>query len=76
MSKIVLNPKHLMNTTTALLLVAFVASCSRSPYKKRKGCRGNGSWYGHRNLGIVDTFQNNNSSDFYWCGRPNISKNL
>jgi hypothetical protein len=31
-------------------LIILVTSCS-SPYKKRKRCRGNGSWYGNRNLG-------------------------
>ncbi len=36
-----------------LVLLGFIilgTSCS-SPYKKRKRCRGNGSWYGNRNLG-------------------------
>ena len=33
-----------------LLITILIVSCS-SPYKKRKRCRGNGSWYGNRNLG-------------------------
>lgn len=33
-----------------LLGLTILSSCS-SPYKKRKRCRGNGSWYGNRNLG-------------------------
>jgi|GEM_PF-5956797 len=34
------------------LLVFLLASCS-SPYKKRRRCKGNGSWYGKRNLSVV-----------------------
>ncbi len=34
-----------------LLLSLVVSSCARSPYKKRKPCKGNGSWYGNRGLG-------------------------
>ncbi|WCL82570.1 hypothetical protein PPO43_05590 [Saprospira sp. CCB-QB6] len=34
------------------LLVFLLASCS-SPYKKRRRCRGNGSWYGKRNLSMT-----------------------
>lgn len=33
-----------------LLTVILTTSCG-STYKKRKRCRGNGSWYGNRNLG-------------------------
>jgi hypothetical protein len=33
-----------------LAMIILGTSCS-SPYKKRKRCRGNGSWYGNRNLG-------------------------
>lgn len=36
-----------------------MTSCG-SPYKKRKRCRGNGSWYGNRNLG--STPQSNQNS--------------
>ena len=31
-------------------LIILVTSCS-SPHKRRKRCKGNGSWYGNRNLG-------------------------
>lgn len=42
-------------TLSALLLtVVIIASSCGSPYKKRKRCRGNGSWYGNRNVGAVD----------------------
>lgn len=37
-----------------LFLVLFIASSCGSPYRKRKRCRGNGSWYGNRNLGAAD----------------------
>lgn len=33
----------------AILAIGF-ASCSPSPYKKRKPCRGKGNWYNNRNL--------------------------
>lgn len=36
----------------AALIVSFT-SCGHSPYKKRKKCTGNGSWYGNRNLGYM-----------------------
>lgn len=37
-----------------VLTVVLFSSCGSSPYKKRKGCRGNGGWYGKRNLGAID----------------------
>lgn len=37
----------------ALVGISALSSCGSSPYKKRKGCRGNGSWYGNRNLGAI-----------------------
>ena len=46
--------------TLALVVVCTVSmlsSCGSSPYKKRKGCKGNGSWYGKRNLGAIDKIQ-------------------
>lgn len=47
-----------MKNVSQLLVLVFVltifASCGSSPYKKRKGCRGNGSWSGNRNLGAID----------------------
>lgn len=36
-----------------LVGVSVLSSCGSSPYKKRKNCRGNGSWYGNRNLGAI-----------------------
>ncbi len=35
--------------SAAVLLI--VSSCGSS-YKKRKTCRGNGSWYGNRNVSV------------------------
>lgn len=47
-----------MKNLPLLLVLVFVitalASCGSSPYKKRKGCKGNGSWSGKRNLGATD----------------------
>jgi len=47
-----------MKNSSLLLVLVFIltilASCGSSPYKKRKGCKGNGSWSGNRNLGAVD----------------------
>lgn len=42
------------------LLTIIITSCN-SPYKKRKRCKGNGSWYGNRNLG----YQNPNPENTY-----------
>ena len=46
--------KKSFSIVTLLLTVMFIATSCGSPYKKRKGCKGNGSWYGNRNLGAVD----------------------
>ncbi|CAA6829239.1 MAG: Unknown protein [uncultured Aureispira sp.] len=47
-----------MKNVSQLLVLVFVltilASCGSSPYKKRKACKGNGSWSGKRNLGAID----------------------
>ncbi|BDS14835.1 hypothetical protein [Aureispira anguillae] len=47
-----------MKNLSLLLILVFVitalASCGSSPYKKRKGCKGNGGWYGKRNLGAIE----------------------
>jgi hypothetical protein len=34
--------------------VFLLSSCASSPYKQRKKCRGNGGWYGNRNLSKLD----------------------
>lgn len=37
----------------SILFTIFISSsCSNPVYKKRKKCKGNGSWYGNRNLGL------------------------
>ncbi len=56
--------KNLSLLCVIVLVVTTLASCGSSPYKKRKGCRGNGSWYGKRNLGAVD-FDKNTTQDIY-----------
>ena len=55
--------KKSLTIAALLLTVLFVATSCGSPYKKRKSCRGNGSWYGNRNLGAVD--QKANKADVY-----------
>ena len=42
------------------LAVFVLASCG-SPYKKRRRCRGNGSWYGNRNLSQAPAAQESKS---------------
>lgn len=44
--------KKLTTLGLTLLSLSFFASCSQST--KRKGCKGNGSWYGKRNLSKMD----------------------
>jgi hypothetical protein len=48
--------KKIIILLTLAVVVTTVSSCGSS-YKRRKSCRGNGSWYGNRNLGAVE--QNN-----------------
>jgi hypothetical protein len=50
-------------TALVLFVLAITVSSCGSSYKKRKTCRGNGSWYGNRNLGAVE--QNTNHQDIY-----------
>ena len=40
-----------------VLFIVSLSSCGSSPYKKRKGCNGQGGWYNNRNLSIQDTNQ-------------------
>lgn len=42
--------KNLFVLLIAVFCFGAMTSCA-STYKKRKGCKGNGSWYGKRNLG-------------------------
>ena len=46
--------KNLSLFLVLIFVLTILASCGSSPYKKRKGCKGNGSWSGNRNLGAVD----------------------
>ena len=41
-----------------VILVLLLTSCSRV-ITKRKRCRGNGSWYGNRNLSVIDSIRYN-----------------
>ena len=53
--------KQIFALVALAVIVVTVSSCG-SPYKKRKACRGNGSWYGNRNLGSVEQ---NNQQEIY-----------
>lgn len=55
--------KNLFVLLIALFCLGAMTSCASSPYKKRKGCRGNGGWYGNRNLSKVD--QQKATQDIY-----------
>ena len=50
-------------------VLIFLSSCGQSPYKRRKPCKGNGSWYGNRNLGSVEK----NAADVY-CLNETVQK--
>jgi hypothetical protein len=50
--------KNLFVLLIVVFCIASLTSCASSPYKKRKGCRGNGGWYGNRNLGAVEQQKN------------------
>jgi hypothetical protein len=43
----------------------FASSCTQAVFKKRKACRGNGSWYGNRNLGYEMHLKKKKSNTFY-----------
>ena len=64
-SKINFKMKKLIYLT--LILTILITSCN-SPYKKRKRCKGNGSWYGNRNIGhqtqdLHNTYTFNNTKN-------------
>lgn len=52
--------------------VSMLSSCGSSPYKKRKGCKGNGGWYGKRNLGAIDKQKAPQTQDTYVWTKENI----
>ena len=58
--------KNLIGIFTLLLAFSVLVSCGSSPYKKRKACKGNGSWSGHRNLGAIDKIQKANQNTYVW----------
>lgn len=48
-----------MKSIIGIVILILITSCSRPIHKKRKGCKGNGSWYGNRNLSqIPQSIQN------------------
>ncbi|MGH1338858.1 MAG: hypothetical protein ACRBFS_22270 [Aureispira sp.] len=49
--------KNLLVFLIAVFCLGAMTSCA-STYKKRKGCKGNGGWYGKRNLGQITPQQN------------------
>ncbi len=53
--------KQIISLVVLAVILFTVSSCG-SPYKRRKTCRGNGSWYGNRNLGSVEQL---NQQDIY-----------
>lgn len=58
--------------------VSMLSSCGSSPYKKRKGCKGNGGWYGNRNLGAVDKVQKapQTKDTYAWTTKKVQAKNI
>jgi hypothetical protein len=59
-----------------LFIVSILSSCGRSPYKKRHRCKGNGSWYGHRNLGAVDKIQKVTQKKYVWVSEEIQDKEM
>jgi len=55
--------KNLPLFLVLVFVLTILASCGSSPYKKRKACKGNGSWSGKRNLGAID--QNKTPQQMY-----------
>jgi len=53
--------KQILSLVVLAVVILTVSSCG-SPYKRRKACKGNGSWYGNRNLGSVEQ---QNQQDIY-----------
>lgn len=51
-------------TLSLLLLSILLFSCTSPVYKKRKKCKGNGSWYGNRNLGSLEKQDNQTTTLF------------
>lgn len=49
--------KHLSLILIVIFVASMISSCGSSPYKKRRGCHGKGSWYGKRNLGFNHKFE-------------------
>lgn len=49
--------KNLTLLFIALFVVSIFASCGSS--NTRKNCKGNGGWYGNRNLGAIDLNKEN-----------------
>jgi len=55
-----------MKSIIGIVILILITSCSRPIHKKRKGCKGNGSWYGNRNLSqIPQSTQNPQKSISY-----------
>jgi hypothetical protein len=39
------------------IITILLSSCGNKAMKKRKACKGNGSWYGNRHLGNIQTYE-------------------
>lgn len=61
---------------TMLTILFILSSCGGSPYKKRKGCHGKGSWYGKRNLSLQDQeHKQQNQTMYAWEVKSTENKN-
>jgi hypothetical protein len=68
--------KNLIGILTLILTISVISSCGSSPYKKRKGCKGNGSFSGHRNLGVIDNVQKQTNDTYAWTSEQVESERM
>jgi len=50
---------RILNILMFIVIVILLLSSCSSRITKRKRCRGNGSWYGNRNLSVIDSVRYN-----------------
>ena len=58
--------KNFIKIIIVFILFSIVFQGCRTPYKKRKGCRGKGAWYGSRNLSLHTTTYSKNCMVEQW----------
>lgn len=56
--------KNLGIFLVAIFVLSFLASCASST-TTRSRCKGNGSWYGNRNLGAIEQMNKKQAQDYY-----------